>query len=180
MALADKNSDQQQILQAAFDVSNQALKTSLPGPITVNFEGGTQEVEISADSDNIAIADASTGTKAKVTSDGRLQVQTAGDTTVTGSVTIPPSTDFQAKTVTVTTTPTQLMFSSLTQVSAVTLTSPNDNTGDIKVGKSDVMTNYYLLSPGAAVNLPVYAGASVFLVRDSGAGSYRITALAVN
>lgn len=184
MASADQQSSQQQIIQAVLDVVEQALKVSvigtipvtLPDPLPVSFSGGTQAVEIRAsDGDSVSINDKFTDNSAEVVN-RRLQV----DADATGTFTIPPSTDFEAQTVTVTTSAVPLSFSTLSTISAITVKAPVTNDGPIWVGKANVLTAMYELNVGESVTLPVYAGAIVYLARAVGAGTFEATCVAVN
>lgn len=183
---ANGSSNQQQIIQNVLDVVKQALRVTLNGeainvtledPLPVSFSGGTQHVEIDSLSDSVAIADAITGNSAEVIN-RKLQVDATG--TFTGTTTIPPSTDYQPKTVTVTTTPQQLTFPALTQVTAITIVALGANTDSTLIAKTSgaSASNSYALLPGTAVTLPVSSGAAVWLIASS--GSQVITALAVN
>jgi hypothetical protein len=184
MAIVDKKSDFQQIIQHVLDEPSQSLKVALQSPVTVEFEGGSQEVEISAaDGDNIAISDGVN--TVMVTPGGRLAVETSGSSTVSGEVSIPPPTDFRVVTVEITSTPYEVSFSSFSTTSLIVksvITTP----GLIRVGKADVGTTldqFYLLSPGEILSIPLAeSGSSVYLVKDVGApaGTYRATIFAVN
>lgn len=181
MASSDKKSDERQILQSVLDTASQSLKVKLNDSVNVSFVGGEQNVEISAtDGDTIAIADANSGNLATVNASGRLLVEASGSSTVSGSVTIPPSTDFSPKTWTVTTTPQQLTFPDLAQVTSITIRALGSNSEDVKIKKSAVAVNFYLLSPGESVGLPVSDGADVFVVRDNATGTCQVTTIAMN
>lgn len=181
---ANGSSNMQQILQNVLDQINQALRVTIDGPIDVtladplpvSFSGGTQAVEIDSQHDSVAIGDATTGNKATVVGNALQVTVTGGSSTVT----IPPSTDYQPKTVTVTTTPQQLTFPLLTQVTAITIVALGENTDAILIAKTSGAStaDSYFLLPGTAITLPVAAGAAVWLTAVS--GSQQLTAIAVN
>lgn len=184
MTVADKKSNMQQILQNVLDEPSQSLKVALQSPVSVEFEGGSQEVEISAaDGDNIAISDGVN--TVMVTPSGRLAVEVEGTSTIDGQVSIPPPTDFRVSTIEITNMPHEIVFTGFNTTSLIVkslITTP----GLIRVGKSDVATTldaFYLLSPGEILSIPLAeAGTSVYLVRDTGspAGTYKVTIFAVN
>lgn len=168
---ADKQSNELQILQSVFDPSKQALKTTA----TFTFDPNVQQsVQITAaDGDNIAIADAVTGVKAKVDNTGALRVTSSGGTFVEVS----PS-DFRTFTYTVTASPQAIAFSGFTMVSISLYALPN-NTVELRIGKSDVATNYYILTPGSTANLPLQASTSTVYFMLNGSGSAQISVLAL-
>lgn len=174
---ADGHSNLQQILQNVLDQVHQALRVTVSAPINViladplpvSFSGGTQHVEIDAQSDSVAIGDASTGNSAQV----------VGNKLQTSSAPI-PSSDWQPKTVTVTASPQQLTFSGLSQVTSISIVAFGTNTDAILVAKTSgaSISNSYYLFAGSALNIPISAGAAVWLVSNS--GSQQLTAAAVN
>lgn len=102
-----------------------------------------------------------------------------GTTTVTGTVTanVPPSTDFDAKTLTVTTTPTTLTFA--VSPKAILIKALAENPGYVKIQKTGAAT-FYLMSPGEPITVPISTAVTIDFFRDAGAGTYQITVLAVN
>lgn len=177
MALVDRSSNEQQIVQGVLDVPKQALKVTFAEPVDVEFSGGTQAVEINSLDDSVAIADAITGNSAEVI--GR-KLQVSGSFTGTTTATIAPSTDFQAKTLTATTTPQQLTFSGLAQVTSISIVAFGSNLDAILIAKTNgaATADSYYLFPGSAINLPVSGGANVWVTANT--GSQQFTTVAVN
>jgi hypothetical protein len=147
--------------------------------VDANFSGGTLDIDSLTDS--IAIGDSVTGVKAKVNASGEILVSTTGDV----NANFPPPTDFAPRTVTVTTSPQAITIPGIT-ITSVALKALGENAGYIRIGKSNVLsspTNFYLLSPGESLNLPLAASTEpIYYVIDvdSPPATYKLTFVAVN
>ena len=154
-----------------YDPDLKAIRT------TASFGG---DLLIDATQDSMAIGDAVTGETAKV-EDGRLLV----NSNVTGSLIVPPPTDFRVVTLQATTTAKAITFSNFT-INNVAIKSLSENSGYIRIGKSTILgasDNYYLLSPGESLNLALAASDEPLYYAidpDAPAGNYRITVAASN
>ena len=173
--------NQEQIIKLVYDAPEQALRVT--GDLQANVVFPTeQEVEVSAtDGDSIIVAGTTDGSLTgtvralKILPDGSLATSA---TSSGGSFSEVSPTDFRASTVTPTSTPTAVTFPSFTMVS-ISLYAPPDNSVPVRIGKSDVATNYFLLTPGSSVNLPLQASTSpVYYMLDS-AGVDKLSILAL-
>lgn len=170
-----------QITQSVFDEPTQALRVSGNLTATVDFPAD-QTVEISADDGDSVIA---AGTTNGLLTGSVRAIRTLADGTVVttststgGSFTEVNPTDFRAATFTATNTPQAITFSSFT-ISSLAIMAPPDNSVTIRIGKSDVSTSYFLLSPGSSLNLPLQASTSpVYFLLDS-IGTAQISVLAL-
>jgi hypothetical protein len=170
-----------QITQLVFDEPTQALRITGDIDAQVVFPPD-QEVEINAeDGDSVIAAGTTDGTLA-----GPVRaIRTLADGTVVTTTNITGGTftevspsDFRATTPSATLTPTAVTFSGFTMVS-VSLYAPPENTVSVRVGKSDVATNFFLLTPGSSVNLPLQATTTpVYYMLDS-AGTAKVSILAL-
>lgn len=182
--MAKTRLDQSQILQTVYDVPDDALRVKISTPLPVAFVGGANEVEIdAADGDSIMIVgteDGSpTGTQrtARVDSQGRLITTTV----FSGSITTtpePPASDFRTVTLSVTNTATAITFSGFT-IQSLSLLFPGTNTVEVKVGKADVDTNYFLAQSGLTLSLPLQASTSPVYLKLAGTGSAEVSILAL-
>jgi hypothetical protein len=170
-----------QITQSVFDEATQALRVAGNLTATVDFPAD-QTVEISADDGDSVIAAGTTNglltgsvRAIRTLSDGTVVTTSAG---MSGTFTEVSPTDFRAATLTVTNTPQAITFSGFT-ISSVAIMAPPDNSVSVRIGKGDVITSYFLLSPGSSLNLPLQASTSpVYFVLDS-VGNAQISVLAL-
>lgn len=170
-----------QITQLVYDETQQALRITGDIDATVVFPPD-QEVEISAEDGDSVIA---AGTTNGLLTGPVRAIRTLADGTVVTTTNVDGGTfteispsDFRATTPSVTNTATPITFSGFTMVS-VSLYAPPDNQVSVRVGKSDVATNYFLLTPGSSLNLPLQASTSpVYYVLDS-AGTAKVSILAL-
>lgn len=170
-----------QITQLVFDETQQALRVTGDIDATVVFPPD-QEVEISAEDGDSVIA---AGTTDGLLTGPVRAIRTLADGTVVtttnvngGTFTEVSPTDFRATTPTVTNTPQAITFPGFVMVS-VSLYAPPDNTVSVRVGKADVATNYFLLTPGSSLNLPLQASTTpVYYLLDA-VGTAQVSILAL-
>lgn len=177
MVLADKRGSTEQILRGVLDEASQALQVKINDAVPVIFEGGIVDVNIQCADDSIALGDKVSGRLVTVTTDNRLRVDATG--TFTGDTQIMPSTDFEVKTLTVTAVAQSITFSGIIP-SSITVKARNINAGDIKIGKSNVASQYYWMSPGETLNIPLNNDSLVYFLKDVALGDCEITIFAVN
>jgi hypothetical protein len=171
----------EQITQLVYDEPKQALR--IAGDITATVEfPPDQEVEISAeDGDSVIAAGTTNGLLTgpiraiRTLADGTVVTTSSG---VSGSFTEVNPTDFRAATLTVTGTAQAVTFSGFT-MSSIALLAPPDNGVSVRIGKTDVATNYFLLTPGSSLNLPLQASTSPVYFLLDGVGSAQISVLAL-
>lgn len=173
--------DAEQIAKLVYDMDEQAVRITGAIDAVVTFPPD-QEVDISAeDGDSVIAAGTTNG---QLTGPVRAIRTLADGTVVTttnvdgGTFTEIAPTDFRATTPTVSGTPVAITFPSFVMVS-VSLYAPPENEVAIRVGKGDVATNYFLLTPGSSLNLPLQASTTpVYYVQDS-VGNARVSILAL-
>lgn len=171
----------EQIAKLVYDEAKQGIRISGDLTATVAFPA-EQSVEIDAtDGDSIIIAGTTDGTltgpvKAiRTLADGTVVV--SGGTSG-GSFTEINPTDFRAATLTASTTATAISFPGFTPIS-VSIYSLPENQVPIRIGKSDINSNYFLLTPGSSISLPLQmATTAVYYVLDS-PGVAKISLLAM-
>jgi hypothetical protein len=119
-------------------------------------------------------------------SERRLRVDASGVTldAVVGDVTITPGDAFRAKTYIATASEQSIVFSGF-QIKQIILKSLSENPGYIRIGGPGISaaSDYYLVSPGETVNIPIQGDvAPIYFVLDTGApaGTYRLSVLSVN
>lgn len=180
---ADYSSTEEQIIRNVYDLPTESLKVKVTNPVPVEFIAGENEVEISADDgDSILIVGTEDGTTGgiqhaiKTDDEGRVEI--AGNVSITGGTfEVEPPSDFRAGTYTITGVATAITFTGIV-LQSISIKAPSDNVGNVRIGKSDVATNFYLMSPGESVNLFVTASSSpVYFMADTGA-SGQISVLA--
>lgn len=168
-----------QITQLTYDEPKQALRVTGDLTATVEFPED-QEVEISAlDGDSIIAA----GTTNGIVTGPVRAIRTLNDGTVVttstgGTFTQVNPTDFRAATEDVTVSAQSISFPGFT-ITSVSLLAPPDNTVSVRIGKADVVSEYFLLTPGSSLNLPLQGSVSpVYYVLDT-AGLAKISVLAL-
>lgn len=108
----------------------------------------------------------------------RLKVDATG--TFSGEITPIPPTDFRARTYTVTTTPTDIVFPGFT-ILALAVKALSSNAGNLQIGKSStIATDFAIMEPGDSTSLDLQASTSpVAFVKDASVtGNVQITVIA--
>ena len=151
--------DAEQIAKLVYDVDEQAVRITGDIDAIVTFPPDL-DINISANDGDSVIAAGTTNGQLNGTV---RAIRTLADGTVVTTTNITDGTftevspsDFRTTTPTVTSTPTAITFSGFVMVS-VSLYAPPNNDVSIRVGKADVATNYFLLTPGSSINLPLQA-----------------------
>jgi hypothetical protein len=181
MATSKNRQSIETLNQLVYDETKQAWRVTGDLTATVQFPA-EQQVEVSAaDGDSILLVGTTDGTLTgtqkvvRTLADGTVVVTSSG---VSGTFTEVAPTDFRASTVTPTGSPAAISFAGFTMVS-VSLYCPPDNNVPLRIGKADVNTNYFLLTPGSSLNLPLQASSTPVYYQLDSAGSAQLSILAL-